>query len=59
LARFPGQVASDAKEHPLKYAGIAAEVGLMATPVPEAYEGAKAVGDVVLAGARLAWDLTH
>jgi RHS repeat-associated protein len=59
LTHFPGAVASDVRAHPLKYAGIAAEGVLMATPVPEAYEGAKAAVDVGLAAAHLAWDLTH
>ncbi|MHB8484496.1 MAG: RHS repeat-associated core domain-containing protein [Candidatus Acidiferrales bacterium] len=58
-AYFVRAVGSDIRAHPLKYAGIAAEAGLIATPVPEAYEGAKAIGDVVLAGAHLVWDLTH
>ena len=59
LTYFPGAVASDVRAHPLKYAGIAAEGVLMATPVPEAYEGVKAVVDVGLAAGHLAWDLTH
>ncbi len=58
-AYFVRAVGSDIRAHPLKYAGIAAEAGLMATPVPEAYEGAKAVVDVGLAAAHLAWDLIH
>lgn len=59
LARLPGTVGRDARAHPGKYAGAAVEGAAIATPVPEAYEGAKAVVDVVLAAAHLAWELTH
>jgi RHS repeat-associated protein len=59
VSHFPGAVVSSAREHPARYLAFAAEGALIATPVPEAYEGVKAGVDVVLAAAHLAWDLIH
>jgi len=59
LARVPGDVAADARAHPWKTAGTVGEVGLLFMPVAQEYELPKAIGDVVVAAGRLAWDLTH
>jgi hypothetical protein len=58
--KFPGAVANDARSHPFRYATYAAEVGLIFTPLPEAYaiyEPLKAAGDATVAGWHLLWEL--
>jgi hypothetical protein len=57
--QFVRAVVSDARAHPGKYAVAVGELALVATPVPEAYETAKAGFDVVAAAAHLIWELKH
>jgi hypothetical protein len=52
-------VVSDIRAHPGKYVFAALEVASDLTPVPEAYATAKAVADVVVSAADLAWELAH
>jgi hypothetical protein len=56
---FATAVVNDARTHPGKYAFAAAEVGMLFTPLPEAYaayEGVKAFGEAAFAAWHVAWE---
>jgi len=56
---FVKVTARDARAHPWRTAVTVGEVGLLFVPVAQEYELYKAGAEVGVAGARLAWELTH